>query len=97
MLDALRRRGLIDDDADEQQIIEALHVFLAASPSRLLGVALVDAVGERRVQNQPGTDKEYPNWQVPLAGPDGAAVLLEDLPADERFTSLLAAVDRALR
>ena len=40
MLDALRRRGLIDEDADEQQIIEALHVFLAASPSRLLGVAL---------------------------------------------------------
>ena len=29
----------------------------SASPSELLGVALVDAVGERRVQNQPGTTR----------------------------------------
>ena len=28
----------------------------------------------------PGTVDEYPNWRIPLAGPDGQPVLLEDLP-----------------
>ncbi|GAA5037919.1 4-alpha-glucanotransferase [Microbacterium fluvii] len=93
----LRERGLLGESPTEQQIVEALHVHLASSPSWLLGVSLVDAVGERRVQNQPGTDKEYPNWQVPLAGPDGEAILVDDLAANERFRSLTAAVDGALR
>ena len=75
----------------------ALHVLLTAAPSRLLGVALVDAVGERRVQNQPGTDTEYPNWQVPLADAAGTAVLLDDLATDPRFVALTGAVDAALR
>ncbi|WP_243075918.1 4-alpha-glucanotransferase [Microbacterium sp. SS28] len=97
MLQVLRERGLIGADATEQEVVEALHVLLTASPSLLLGVGLVDAVGERRVQNQPGTHREYPNWQVPLAGPDGACILIEDLAANERFVSLTAAVSRALR
>ncbi|MFT4137316.1 4-alpha-glucanotransferase [Microbacterium sp.] len=97
MLGTLRDRGLIGPDATEQQIIEALYVLLVASPSRLLGVALVDAVGERRVQNQPGTYREYPNWQVPLGDADGRPVHLEDLPANARFAALTAAVDDALR
>ena len=41
----------------------ALHRALAATPSRLLGVALTDVVGDRRAMNQPGTDDEYPNWR----------------------------------
>ena len=94
MLPILRERGLIGADATEQEIVEALHVLLAASPSVLLGVALVDAVGERRVQNQPGTDREYPNWQVPLAEPDGQCVLVEDLATNERFRSLTAGSTR---
>ncbi|ALJ22294.1 4-alpha-glucanotransferase [Microbacterium sp. No. 7] len=97
MLDLLRRRGLLSADAGEQEVIEALHRLIAQTPSRLVGVALVDAVGERRTQNQPGTYREYPNWQVPLAGPDGAAVLVEDLAGNARFLSLTAAVDGALR
>lgn len=97
MLAALRSRGLIGADPTEQQVVEALHVFLAASPSLLLGVSLVDAVGETRIQNQPGTDREYPNWQVPLAGPDGQVVLLDDLAELPRFRSLVATVDDALR
>lgn len=96
MLALLRERGLISDAPTEQEVIEGLNVLIAASPSLLLGVALVDAVGERRVQNQPGTDKEYPNWQVPLADSDGRAVLIDDLPRSARFGALLAAVDRAL-
>lgn len=96
MLAVLRERDLIGDDPQQQQVVEALHVFLAAAPAQLLGVSLVDAVGEKRVQNQPGTDAEYPNWQVPLAGTDGRVVLLEDLAGLPRFRSLVAAVSRAL-
>lgn len=96
MLAELRSRGLIGDAPTEQDVIEALHVFLAASPSQLLGVALVDAVGERRVQNQPGTSTEYPNWQVPLTDGDGRVVRVEDLAANERFLSLTGAVQHAL-
>lgn len=96
VLDLLRSRGLLSGDAGEQETVEALHAFITATPARLVGVALVDAVGERRAQNQPGTYREYPNWQVPLAGPDGEAVLVEDLAANERFAALTTVVDRAL-
>ncbi|WP_423183080.1 4-alpha-glucanotransferase [Arthrobacter sp. NyZ413] len=98
MMAMLRERGLLTPDAGEAQVIEALHRLLAQAPSVLLGVALVDAVGERRVQNQPGTTSEvYPNWQVPLADENGRAVLIDDLHANQRFNALLAAVDAAVR
>ena len=72
--------------------MEALHAFIAQTPSVLLGVALADAVGERRTQNQPGTNNEYPNWRIPLADADGRAVLVEDLAGNERFASLVASL-----
>ena len=59
--------------------MQALHRYLTWTPSRLLCVALTDAVGDRRAQNQPGTIDEYPNWRVPLTGPDGAPLMLEDV------------------
>lgn len=69
-----------------------MHTFIATTPSVLLGVALTDAVGEERTQNQPGTTAEqYPNWQVPLAGPDGV-VLVEDLAELARFESLVRSI-----
>ncbi|WP_190990189.1 4-alpha-glucanotransferase [Pseudarthrobacter sulfonivorans] len=84
--------------ADEERTIEALHRLLAQTPSVLLGVALVDAVGERRVQNQPGTTEAlYPNWQVPLGDPTGKPVFIDDLPGNARFNSLLAVVSESLR
>ncbi len=83
---------------DEIRTIEALHRLLAQTPSVLLGVALVDAVGERRVQNQPGTTEAlYPNWQVPLGDAAGKPVYIDDLPDNARFNSLLAAVSEALQ
>ena len=104
MLAMVRERGYLPGTTagghpeTEEQTIEALHLLLTQTPSVLLGVALVDAVGERRVQNQPGTTEAlYPNWQVPLGGPDGKPVFLDDLPANARFNSLLAAVEGALR
>ncbi len=88
MLDALRSQGLLAGDAGEQEMVEALHRFITLTPSRLLGVALADAVGDRRAMNQPGTSDEYPNWRVPLADGEGRPVLLEDVMASERARSL---------
>ena len=65
-------------DAQVQATVHALHRYLTWTPSRLISVALSDLVGDRRTQNQPGTIDEYPNWRVPLAGPDGALLPLED-------------------
>jgi 4-alpha-glucanotransferase len=55
-------------------------------------VALADAVGDRRGQNQPGTIDEYPNWRLPLAGPDGTPMLLEDVMRSRRAADLAAVV-----
>ena len=97
ILQLCRERGLLADDADEQQTVEALYRLLAAAPALLQGVSLVDAVGERRIQNQPGTDKEYPNWKIPLADSDEHVVLVEHLADHERAQSLFRAVREALR
>ena len=96
ILDLARRHGLLGENASEQETVEALHRLIALSPSALVGVGLVDAVGERRTQNQPGTSREYPNWCIPLAGPDGHPVLVEDLAANPRFISLSRAMNAAL-
>ena len=96
ILGLVRDRGLLDPGADEQSTVEALHRYLALSPSLMVGVSLVDAVGDRRTQNQPGTSDEYPNWRMPLTGPDGEVVLLDDLPGHARARSLARAVEQAL-
>lgn len=101
VLALVRERGLLPKterqtgQAGVQETIEALYAFTALTPSSLLGVALVDAVGETRTQNQPGTSTEYPNWRIPLAGPDGV-VLIEELSDDARFRSLLGTVQQDL-
>ncbi|ORW00042.1 4-alpha-glucanotransferase [Mycobacterium kyorinense] len=84
----LRRVGLLGRHADLDETVVALHEYLGRTPSRLLGLALTDAVGDHRTQNQPGTTDEYPNWRVPLSGPDGRPVLLEDVFTDPRAARL---------
>jgi len=92
VLDLLRAEGLLEAGADIEQTVLALHRHLARTPSLLLGVSLVDCVGERRIQNQPGTDEEYPNWRIPLADAAGAPVSIDDIATDQRTARLLAAV-----
>ncbi|OBJ45017.1 4-alpha-glucanotransferase [Mycobacterium colombiense] len=93
----LCRVGLLEDgEEDPEQVVVALYRYLGRTPSRLLGVALTDAVGDRRTQNQPGTTDEYPNWRVPLTGPDGSAVMLEDVFTDPRAATLAEAVRAAI-
>ncbi|NIL87085.1 4-alpha-glucanotransferase [Rhodococcus fascians] len=93
VLDLARTRGLLAADADNHETVEALHRLVQRSPSLLIGVALVDAVGEHRIQNQPGTDEtQYGNWKVPLADSDGSAVLVDDLAEHPRLVSLVRAM-----
>lgn len=87
---------LAGDDRDEQHVVAALHRYVVATPSRLVAVALTDAVGDRATQNQPGTSTEYPNWRLPLAGSDGGPVLLADVVADGRAAALFDTVAHAL-
>ncbi len=94
-LDELRRRGALAPDAGVEASVSALHRCLTWTPCRLISVALTDAVGDRRTQNQPGTVDEYPNWRVPLAGPDGRPLLLDEAMASPRAAALLAVVDDA--
>ncbi len=96
VLDALRDEGLLQPGADIEDTVIALHRHLARTPSLLLGVSLVDCVGERRIQNQPGTDEEYPNWRIPLADAQLHPVTIDDLATDARTERLLSAVRDAL-
>ena len=91
-LDVLRRDGLLaEGDHDPQRVVLALHRALRRAPSLLRCVALTDAVGDRRTQNQPGTSQaQYPNWRLPLSGPDGTPILLENLVTDPRAAALAA-------
>jgi len=90
-LDEVRGRGLLAADASVEETVRALHAYLALTPSRLRCVALTDAVGDHRTQNQPGTTDEYPNWRVPLSGPDGKALMLEDVIASTRVADVVQA------
>lgn len=97
--DLLRRQGWLATDVDlstEEGLDEfavALHRAVAASPARLVGIGLPDVVGDRRAQNQPGTDQEYPNWRVPMGDELGRPVLLDDLmQGTELLDRLTAAV-----
>ena len=86
------QRLLGPDDTDLDRVLAALHRYVAHTPALLVGVALADAVGERRTQNQPGTTDEYPNWRIPLGGPDGRPVLLDDLPHDDHLLRLIGSL-----
>mgnify|MGYP000202154829 CR=1 FL=1 len=89
MTDRLREYGLIGDAPTEQEIIEAMHCYIAETPAEMLAIALVDAVGDRKSQNMPGTDTEYVNWRVPLTDGSGDLVLIEDLAEHPRLLSLV--------
>ena len=88
----LRTEGLLPADASEAAYVEALHEYLGRTPARLLAVSLADAVGDLRAQNQPGTHRQYPNWQVPLTDSEGRPVLLEELPTLDRLAGLVRAL-----
>jgi len=73
LLKALSAAGLLPagidpeappDDASDELVL-ALHRFLARTPGHLLMVQLEDALGEVEQPNLPGTE-EHPNWRRKL-------------------------------
>ena len=90
--DACIARGLLRPGDGIDATVEALHRWMSLTPSRMLAVTLADVVGDLRAVNQPGTNDEYPNWRVPLAGPDGRAVSLEDVREADLAPVLFAAL-----
>ncbi len=95
--DALKGEHLLPakGEPSTRDLIVALYGHLALTPSRLVGVALVDAVGDRRTQNIPGTSDQYPNWRVPLCDGEGKPMLLEDLPGCELVKAVVEAASTA--
>ncbi|MEG3628655.1 4-alpha-glucanotransferase [Streptomyces poriticola] len=91
-LGLLRGTGGGADTAAEEAGIRALHRYLLATPARLVGIWLPDAVGDRRPQNLPGTWDQYPNWRLPIADAEDRPVTLEELAASPRLRALLDAV-----
>jgi 4-alpha-glucanotransferase len=95
MRDLLRAEGLVGDDPCIEDLIVAMHAFLARTPSLLVAAMLNDAVGDLQQPNMPGTVDEYPNWRLPLGTPDGGGrrpLLLEDLIEHEGVRRLANAL-----
>ena len=94
--DALAGQGLIrpGPQLGPAEFTRALYGYLARTPAALIGVALTDAVGDRRPQNLPGTTDQYPNWRIPLCDGQGRAVLLEDLDKRPGVRELAGTVSR---
>ena len=92
---ALQHAGLLPPDtvvgpagsqAPTPALVEAIHAFVAAAPSRVMMVQIEDAIGVTEQANMPGTTDEHPNWRRKL--PE----TLEKLAASERMRGLAAAV-----
>lgn len=95
--EALVARGMLEGDIDLESdegkaaFVVALYRAVMSSPARMIGIALTDVCGDRRAQNQPGTDTEYPNWRLPLCDAEGNAIVLEDLRARPEAVRALVA------
>ena len=96
-LDYVKSHGYLIDHSGVDQTeatVLALHRALVNSASQVLNVALTDAIGDRRSQNQPGTIDEYPNWRMPLSDPEGRPLLLEEIFASPRPLRLAAVMNQ---
>ncbi|MBC8130734.1 MAG: 4-alpha-glucanotransferase [Rhizobiaceae bacterium] len=70
----------------DQDLTDAVHRFLAKTPSLLVTVQLEDMLGSVRQPNLPGTTDEYPNWRIRLDTP------LETLADHPGFRATAAAM-----
>jgi 4-alpha-glucanotransferase len=79
LIKLLRQEGLLDDGPHApEQIVLAMHEFLARTPCRFVAASLYDVLGETKQPNLPGTTDEYPNWRMPLGRS------MEDIGKDTR-------------
>jgi 4-alpha-glucanotransferase len=95
LLDALRQQGLqpavpaTTSEPFTAELANALHLYLARSPTRLVALQIEDLLGMVDPVNVPGTDREYPNWQRKLTAD------VEEMAGREDFDAAFAAINRA--
>jgi glycogen operon protein len=67
LLEAMARDGVVAhadlDAALSEDMLAAIHAWLARAPSALVFAQVEDLAGETVGQNLPGTDRERPNWR----------------------------------
>jgi 4-alpha-glucanotransferase len=78
----LRAEGLITPASTDDEVVVAMHRFLARTPSRFVTASLYDVLGELDQPNLPGTVDEYPNWRMRLA------LSLEQIAEDPRIARI---------
>ncbi|MBB4265275.1 4-alpha-glucanotransferase [Roseospira visakhapatnamensis] len=88
ILSTLRDAGIdVTDDGSgatlSSPLSEAIHRFIASTPSLVLLLQLEDALGEMDQANVPGTVSEHPNWRRRLSVP------VEALHEHEGFRALV--------
>jgi 4-alpha-glucanotransferase len=79
---ALENAGLITATSTDDEIVVAMHEFLARTPSRFVTASLYDVLGELDQPNLPGTVDEYPNWRMRLS------LSLEQIAGDPRIARI---------
>ena len=92
VLDLALRPVLLPEDAAPVfalALAEAVHRFLGRSRAALTLLQIEDALGEVEQANLPGTVDGHPNWRRKLGRE------LEDIPRDEGFLRITAALDGA--
>jgi 4-alpha-glucanotransferase len=95
LLEALRGQGLqpsfpaAPGEPFTPELANALHVYLARSPTVLVALQIEDLLGMTDPVNVPGTDREYPNWQRKLTAD------IEDMVTRREFDESFAAIGRA--
>jgi 4-alpha-glucanotransferase len=98
LLRALEAETLLPDDLQNKHEIEwtpllanAIHAYLARSPSLLFMVQLNDLTNELSQTNLPGSTSEFPNWRRRLSRS------LEEIAADPALADAMAAISRERR
>jgi len=85
------RHALTAALGSQQPGFDDVVAFLAATPTRLVSVAVEDILALEDQVNVPGTVSEHPNWRRRWP------VLLEELAADQRLARIAGTFSRAGR
>jgi 4-alpha-glucanotransferase len=101
LLRALEQAGLLPPGIDPEappaeaceDLVVAIHRYLALTPGYLVMVQLEDAAGEEEQPNLPGTDG-HPNWRRKLGS--SLERLLEE-PVARRIAAVMTATGRSAR
>lgn len=97
LLNTLHRDHYLPDDywgdaltmAMHNNLMRVIHLYLAESQTKLIGIQLENLLEQEISFNLPGTSLEYPNWRKKLS------CSLENLFSDKKITALLTEINQA--